>query len=450
MTIAEHLDKKDLKLIPPENLTPEQLAAWNAAYGPENAAYEKADLSGEELVRWKYQRHIKDYLRCVAAVDDSVGTLLKFLDDSGLARDTVVIYSSDQGFYLGDHGWFDKRWMYEESLKMPLIVRWPGVVEPGSIDKHLVQNLDYAETFLEIAGVEIPREMQGQSLVPLLRGEDPADWRKSIYYHYFEYPGPHSVRRHYGVRTERYKLIRYYEIDEWELFDLEKDPDELRSLHGDPAYAAVRSELETELRRLQALYRDLEPEKPLEELEQENLTRLARAVALRQVFALEKADGGAVAKPPRARDLNPAGKPITAGAWCTTRAGDGVILAQGGESLGYALYLAGGKPRFAVRNHGVLKEVEAKEGVALGKEIHIGGVLTADGELRILVGGVVAGTARGHLIAEKPADGLSIGDDTGSRVAEYKGATKLDGELTDIRLYWGILDDAGMQSWLKN
>lgn len=217
-------------------------------------------------MRWKYQRYIKDYLRCVAAVDDDVGRVLDYLDQEGLADHTVVIYSSDQGFFLGDHGWYDKRWMYEESLRIPLIVRWPGTVTPGSESSHLVQNLDFAPTFLEIAGAPIPEDMQGRSLVPLLRGEDPPDWRESIYYHYYEYPGAHSVQRHYGVRTDRHKLIYYYELDEWELFDLQQDPDELKSVYDDPQYADVVRQLKAELQRLRELYKvpETDPDKQQE------------------------------------------------------------------------------------------------------------------------------------------------------------------------------------------
>ena len=265
MTIAEHLSRHDLKLNAPKNLTPAQLAAWNAAYEPKNAAFERAGLEGEDLVRWKYQRYIKDYLRCVAAVDDGIGQVLDYLEDSGLDEDTVVIYSSDQGWYLGDHGWYDKRWMYEESLKMPLVVRWPGVVEPGSVSADLVSNVDFAETFLDIAGLEaeIPADMQGRSMVPIMRGDTPEDWRKSFYYHYYEFPAVHAVAKHYGVRTDRYKLIHYYQLGEWELFDLQEDPDELSSVYADPAYADVVSRLKVELKRLQHELDETEPEKPV-------------------------------------------------------------------------------------------------------------------------------------------------------------------------------------------
>ncbi len=256
MTLARHLRDLDLKFAAPDNLTEAQRARWDAADGPRNAAYEAsaAALSPEEVVRWRYQRYIKDYLRTIASIDDNLGRVLDWLDASGLADETVVVYSSDQGFYLGDHGWYDKRWMYEESLRMPLIVKWPGVTEPGSVDRHLVQNLDYAETFLELAGLEVPADMQGRSLLPLLRGEGPADWRESIYYHYYAFPSAHMVARHDGVRTERFKLLRFYQFDAWEFYDLERDPDELRNEYANPEYAEQVAELKRELERLRSEY----------------------------------------------------------------------------------------------------------------------------------------------------------------------------------------------------
>ncbi len=255
MTIAEHLNDRDLKLTPPGNLTPEQQRLWNAAYDPKNKQFEEKDLSGDDLVRWKYQRYIKDYLRCVQAVDDDLGEVLDFLDESGLSDNTVVIYSSDQGFYLGEHGWFDKRFIYEESLRMPLLIRWPGGVQPGSVDTHLVQNLDFAPTILEMAGVEVPADLQGKSLMPLLRRQAEPDWRRAVYYHYYEYPGAHSVRRHHGIRTDRYKLAFFYNLNEWEFFDLEKDPNELVSRYDDPEYSGQIEELKSELNQLRELYR---------------------------------------------------------------------------------------------------------------------------------------------------------------------------------------------------
>jgi arylsulfatase A-like enzyme len=240
-----------------------QRKAWDAHYGPENEAFRKANPQGKDLVRWKYQRYMKDYLSCVAGVDAGVGEMLKYLDDSGLAKDTIVVYSSDQGFYLGEHGWFDKRWMYEETLHTPMIVRWPGVTAAGVENKDMVSTLDFAETFLDAAGVTVPADMQGRSLVPILKGQRPADWRTAHYYHYYEYPQPHHVAPHFGVRTENgYKLIHYYETKEWELFDLNKDPQELSSVHASNDYASIRESLETQLKGLQAQYQDTNPTAP--------------------------------------------------------------------------------------------------------------------------------------------------------------------------------------------
>ncbi|NLE38063.1 MAG: sulfatase, partial [Pirellulaceae bacterium] len=232
MTIEHHLKPFDVKEEPP------------------------AGLTGQALKKWKYQRYIKDYLRCVASVDDNVGRVLEYLDESGLADNTVVIYTSDQGFFLGDHGWFDKRFMYEHSLRIPLVVRWPKHVKPGSVNSDIVLNLDFAETFLAIAGAPIPDDMQGRSLVPLLDGHTPDDWRQSMYYRYYEYPAVHMAHKQYGVRTDRYKLIYFNDLDEWELYDLEEDPNELNSVYDDPAYASVVTELKAELARLKEYYGD--------------------------------------------------------------------------------------------------------------------------------------------------------------------------------------------------
>ncbi len=239
-----------------DKMTAAQRKLWDAAYGPKNEALLKANRSGHDLVRWKYNRYIRNYLRCVKGVDESVGRVRDYLKQAGLADNTIVIYSSDQGFYLGDHGWYDKRWMYEESLKMPLIVSWPGVTQPGSVDTHLVQNLDYGETFLDVAGAAIPSDMQGRSLVPLLRGQVDAKWRDSIYYHYYEYPSVHMVAAHYGVRTDRYKLIHFYQFDEWEFYDLQDDPEELTNQYGNSKYAQQVAELKAEATRLRKHYAD--------------------------------------------------------------------------------------------------------------------------------------------------------------------------------------------------
>lgn len=264
MTIAKTMTDRDLKLVPPPGLTPEQLEAWNAYYEPRNKAFREAGLEGEALVRWKYNRYMHDYLGCIKSVDESVGRLLKYLDDEGLADNTVVIYAADQGFYLGEHGWFDKRWIFEESLRTPLLVRWPGVLKPGTVNADLVSVIDFAPTMLEAAGAAVPAEMQGRSFVPILRGQTPADWRKSFYYHYYEHPAVHSVARHYGVVTDRYKLVRFYEpeFNYWELFDLKEDPLELKSVYGHAEYAPVQKELETELARLRQELKVPDPDPP--------------------------------------------------------------------------------------------------------------------------------------------------------------------------------------------
>ena len=262
MTIARHMTVGDLKLTAPRSMNEEQAAAWEEIYGPRNEEFRAANLEGDDLTRWKYQRYAKEYLRTVAGVDDNVGRLLDYLEENNLAENTVVIYSSDQGWYLGEHGWYDKRWMYEESLVAPLLVRWPGKIQPGSINNAMVSNLDFAATFLDLAGVEVPDDIQGRSLKPLFLGETPEDWRTSHYYQYYEYPGYHCVERHYGVRTERYKLIHFYTRDEWELFDLETDPMEMNSVYDDDAYAETVAELKMELTRLREHYAVPEDERP--------------------------------------------------------------------------------------------------------------------------------------------------------------------------------------------
>jgi arylsulfatase A-like enzyme len=252
MTLEKTMIPLDVKLAAHNSMTPEQRVPWDAYYKPRNQKFREANLTGKDLVRWRYNRYMHDYLGCIKGIDESVGRLLEFLDQEGLADNTIVVYASDQGFYLGEHGWFDKRWIFEESLRTPLLVRWPGVTKPGSTTDAIVSTVDFAETFLDAAGIPIPDDMQGRSLVPVLKGQVPSDWRKSFYYHYYEYPVPHRVRPHYGVVTARHKLVHFYgpDVDYWELFDLETDPHELKSVYDDPAYADVRQELAAELARL--------------------------------------------------------------------------------------------------------------------------------------------------------------------------------------------------------
>lgn len=255
-------------------MTDAQKKAWDAVYEPENqefiAAMKAGKLSDKDVVRWKYQRYIKDYLKSIASVDDGVGRILDYLDESGLARNTVIIYSSDQGFYLGEHGWYDKRWMFEESFKMPFVIRWPAVIKPGSVSKALIQNIDYGPTFLEMCGADVPSDMQGRSILPLLKdaGSKPEDWRKALYYTYYG-EATHNVARHDGVRDERYTLFYVPKYDEWQLFDNEKDPQQMKSVHDDPEYATVFSELRRTYADLKSRYRAHTAVLPDDRLDQE-------------------------------------------------------------------------------------------------------------------------------------------------------------------------------------
>jgi arylsulfatase A-like enzyme len=261
MTIRDHMTlDSDLKLgSPPNRLNSSQREAWEKAYGPKREAFIKAGLRGDALVRWKYRRYLQDYLATIAAVDESVGRVLDSLDQTGLAANTLVVYTSDQGFFLGEHGWFDKRFMYEEALRMPLVMRYPGRIPPGTVNSDMISNLDFAPTFLETAGLGKHASMQGRSFLPLLLGKSVADWPESVYYHYYEFPAVHMAKRHFGVRTKKHKLIHFYhDIDAWELYDLEKDPHEMKNIYDDPAYEDVKRRLEAELARLQALYLDSE------------------------------------------------------------------------------------------------------------------------------------------------------------------------------------------------
>jgi len=264
MTISRTMTlEADLKLTqkPPRELDSAQQKLWNTEYRSKLEEFKKLNLKGAALTQYKYQRFMEDYLACIAAVDKSVGEVLDYLQKNGLDKNTIVVYTSDQGFYLGEHGWFDKRWMFEESLKTPLLIEWPGVVKPGSVSNEMVSNLDFAETFIEAAGADIPSQMQGLSFLPVLKGQKQDKPRKEHYYHYYESPSEHYVPRHYGITTDRYKLIHFYfniynNIDDWELFDLEKDPNELVDVYNDPQYSSVRDSLHGELRKLMSKYKD--------------------------------------------------------------------------------------------------------------------------------------------------------------------------------------------------
>ena len=251
--VAADMTRRDLKLEPPAGLAGADLQRWLSAKPDEVTVALGATLvtlTGEALTRWKYQRYMQDYLATVQSVDDSVGRVLGYLDSAGLSKNTIVIYTSDQGFFLGDHGMYDKRFMYEECLRMPFLVRWPAGVKAGAVARAMALNVDFAPTFLEAAGLPVPADMQGRSLIPLLKGRTPADWRTSMYYRYYHDPGDHNTRAHYGVRTATHKLISFWKSGQWELFDLVNDPGELHNLYGQPGHEQVTAELKVELLRL--------------------------------------------------------------------------------------------------------------------------------------------------------------------------------------------------------
>ncbi len=244
-----------------------QKAAWDAYYDPIIKDFKSQKLKGKDLALWKFDRYIKDYLRTIQSVDDGVGEILDYLDKNNLSENTIVVYTSDQGFYLGEHGWFDKRFMYEESFRTPILIKYPKEIKAGTKVNQLIQNLDFAPTFLDYAGVSIPKDIQGESFRNIVNKKTDK-WRNAIYYSYYEFPGEHHVKRHYGIRTDRYKLIHfYYDIDEWELFDLEKDPTEMNNVYMDPAYTSIKEEMHQKLKDIRIKYKDSDA------LNKENLER---------------------------------------------------------------------------------------------------------------------------------------------------------------------------------
>lgn len=242
---------------PYRGFTPEQKQAFIDYYEKKvSKEFDEKQLAGNALVEWKYQRYLRDYLSTARSLDRNVGELLDYLDQHGLAENTVVIYTSDQGFYLGEHGWFDKRFIYEESLKTPFVIRYPGRIKPGTKVDQVVSNVDWASTILNITGTSIPKDMQGQSFLPLLTGEK-TNWKDGAYYHYYEYPDPHKVPPHFGVRTEQYTLVRFYGPDDvWELYDIKKDPQNLTNIFGSKGYEKITAELKKQLRKLIVQYKD--------------------------------------------------------------------------------------------------------------------------------------------------------------------------------------------------
>ena len=242
---------------------------WDSVYAPRIAEYRKGNLKGKALVSWKYQQYMRDYLATVLSVDESIGALMNHLEAIGELDNTIIVYTSDQGFFLGEHGWFDKRFMYEECQRMPLVIRYPKAIKAGSVSSAICMNVDFAPTFLDFAGVEIPEDIQGASLKPILEneGKTPENWRKAAYYHYYEYPAEHMVKRHYGIRTQDFKLIHFYnDIDEWEMYDMKKDPQELKNVYQNPEYREEREALMTLLKKTQELYKDTDPDEKVKEL----------------------------------------------------------------------------------------------------------------------------------------------------------------------------------------
>lgn len=274
MRIDGHMNRHDVKIKAPKHLKGKELRKWHL-YG-NNGEFWTPDekMSDAERKDWKFQRYIKDYLRCVKAVDDAIGEMLNYLDDSGLAENTIVVYTSDQGFYIGEHGWFDKRFMYEESLHMPCLIKYPGKIKPGTVNNDLLLNIDYAPTLLDIAGVEIPKDIQGKSFLPVMKQQNKDAFRDAVYYHYYEFPYWHHVQPHYGVRTERYKLIHYYyNMDYWELFDLKSDPNELKNIYGKEGTEDLIKGLK---KRLKELKKEYKMDKSYEELRKMTDVRVKR------------------------------------------------------------------------------------------------------------------------------------------------------------------------------
>lgn len=252
-----------------KRMPPEVQNKWDSVYAPRIAEYRKGHLKGKALIGWKYQQYMRDYLATVLAVDENIGRLMNYLEKNGELDNTIIVYTSDQGFFLGEHGWFDKRFMYEEAERMPLVIRYPKAIKPRSVSSAICMNVDFAPTFLDYAGIAIPADIQGTSLRPIMdnEGKTPANWRKAAYYHYYEYPAEHSVKRHYGIRTQDFKLIHFYnDIDEWEMYDLKADPKEMNSVFGKPEYAAKQKELMQLLRDTQKQYKDTDPDEKVKVL----------------------------------------------------------------------------------------------------------------------------------------------------------------------------------------
>ena len=252
----DYFSRKDMKMVPPDGLSKKERGKWlRFGFKPGEIVRPNKDLSSEEIRKWKYQKYIKDYLATIKSVDDNIGRVFAYLKEHGLEENTIVVYASDQGFFLGEHGFFDKRFMYEEALRMPFIIRYPGKIKPGTVVDDIITNIDFAPTLLEMAGISVPEAVQGKSFFNNLKGKTSKDWRQSMYYHYYEYPYYHRVQPHYGIRNQRYKLIHfYYDIDVWEFYDLQNDPSEMNNLIHSEAHTERIENLKKELYRLKKAY----------------------------------------------------------------------------------------------------------------------------------------------------------------------------------------------------
>ncbi|MEZ4987797.1 MAG: DUF4976 domain-containing protein [Saprospiraceae bacterium] len=263
----EFFSNRDMKMTPPDGLKGRDKVAWDFYGAKPGEIVQPEGMTAEEGRKWRYQTYIKDYLACVKSVDDNIGRVLQYLDENGLAENTLIVLTSDQGFYLGDHGFFDKRFIYEESLRMPFMVRFPAMVKAGAVNEDIITNVDFAPTLLAVAGIKTNEPMQGKSFLPMLLGKTPRKWRQSMYYHYYEFPFWHHVQPHYGIRTQRYTLAHFYfNIDKWELYDNEKDPQQMNNVIDDPAYADVKAELQRELTELRIFYGNNRPLDVLREI----------------------------------------------------------------------------------------------------------------------------------------------------------------------------------------
>ncbi|MBN2308947.1 MAG: sulfatase-like hydrolase/transferase, partial [Candidatus Hydrogenedentes bacterium] len=419
-----------------------------------------------------------DYMRALMAVDESLGAVLASLEARGQLDNTLVVFTSDNGFFLGEHGRGDKRLAYDESLRIPLLMRYPGLVEAGSVIDPMALNIDLGPTFLDLAGARIPRSMQGASLLPLLRG-DSRTWRKSFLYEYFQESWLPGIPTMTGVRTERWKYVQYPHVpgELEELYDLRADPIEVVNLATDPAHAGTLADMRAELARLkkQTGYtaQDAEPRThvrvPLQLALHYTFTTVsadtvrdesgnghdgiaqgARLVAGRVGKALEFSDKALVRVEPAPDSLSPAMKPFAVGAWVNPAHADGVIASFGGQSQGFSLYLRNALPHFTIRASNRPAACRGTSPVPLGKWSHIVAVLTQDAGMRLYVNGeCVAENDAGEFIAAKPNEGFYVGADAGTPAGDYPGPLYWQGRIGEIRVYWGELSSRRVRRWFR-